>query len=100
MERKSNTDNIDKLFPAFFRKKRDDLSRETGSCHSFCFAPAPKTNPKRFLHQDTRICKQFKSCTVTVFLPRLRRGNWTLPRCYVGQHKRPILPDRYAKLET
>ena len=30
------------------------------------------------------------------FLAPLARGNWTLPGCCVGQHKRPILPGRYS----
>jgi len=32
------------------------------------------------------------------FLAPLSRGNWTLPGCCVGQHKRPILPGRYGAL--
>jgi len=32
------------------------------------------------------------------FLAPLSRGNWTLPGCCVGQHKRPILPGRYGQL--
>jgi hypothetical protein len=33
----------------------------------FAFPPAPKTDSLWFLHPDSRICTQFKSCTVINF---------------------------------
>jgi hypothetical protein len=46
----ANTDNMGKLFVMVF-----------------AFAPTPKTALLWYMHPDTRICPQLKSCTVTDF---------------------------------
>ena len=45
----------------------------------FAFASAFKTNLQLFLHPDTRLCKQFKTCTVTNFLLRDKLYRDTAP---------------------
>jgi hypothetical protein len=48
-----------KLFPA-----------ERAGCHTFCFCTCSQDKSVIPLHQDTRICTQLKSCTLTIFCLR------------------------------